>query len=259
MRMFTEKLVLGVDEGKFEDCVNDMSSQDSDDIHQSTILRNVTKVVHLHRATANAVLAGSRKKRTQVDGKSDFDIWIRCNEVIDASTRMEISESIKIEMQKDYPDLEFVYKTNATSFSFSNRTVEFDVVFDKNSFSPHVSGPPNRDPFYNKPGRQRAVKAFKLLQWNVPVQFSKNVAGHAIEAFVVSVDEAKGSIDDSSGAHLFAQCLLELCYTPADQKSVRAFSTWTAAAKAVCTGNGIDSRAGLRRILGDMGIEYVGK
>lgn len=250
MRMLTEKLVLAVDKGDFEQYVNTMSSQD--DRSQSIVLRNVNKVVHSHRDTANAILAGSRNKHTNVDKKSDIDIWVLCVKEIDETVRIVISESIASEFEGDCRK---VYKTNATAFTWNHKgkLVEFDVVFSKNSFSSAVSQPPNRDNFYNRPGRQRVVKAFKLLQRDAPDQFTPTVSSCVIEDFVVSVDEAKGSVEDSSGAFLFVQCLLELCHTTiGDHK-------WTATAKAVCTGKKIGVIGGLMAILREMGIRYVGR
>jgi energy-coupling factor transporter ATP-binding protein EcfA2 len=242
--------VFEVDEGVFENYVNTQSS-DPTEILRKLILDKVNKVIHQHPATAYAELAGSRKHHTNVQGMSDIDIWVLCTQVIDQQMRTEISESIKREMRADFPGLKLEYKTNATTFTWSP-TVEFDVVFDKNSFSPHGSGRPNREDFYDRPGRQRAVKAFKLLQRDAPDQFTDAVTSGEINDFVVSVDKANGGIHDSSGAHLFKQCLLDLRHKTIDD-------AWTAAARAVCNMRGAGAPPRLKTILGNMGFRYVGE
>lgn len=255
--LLTHNIGFAIDEGQFEYFVNTESSQDSD--AQSKILRNVNAVVHNYDGTAYATLAGSRNKHTNVDRMSDIDIWVKCESEIDELMREDISNKIVNKLQADFPGLMIrQYHTNATSFMWpDDSTVEFDIVFEKTSFSPEVCHPPNRINFINKPWRQRAVKAFKLLQRDAPDQFSPAIASGAIEAFVISVDEAKGSMDSTSGVHLFLQCLYDLCHLPIDPRNKPMSGSWSGAARAICNRQQRNSPVDVMEILRNMGISYV--
>ena len=119
--------------GLFENFVNmNCSPTDSDEARD--VMRVVSDIAHDMGMTCS--WAGSRKKKTYVDGYSDADIWVETyKKVVTDDQRDEFAQRVYDELQNqgytnvDYPD----YKPVATSFYCDK--ISFDVVFSKSQWA----------------------------------------------------------------------------------------------------------------------------
>ena len=151
--------------GHFENVVN---NECPDLLIGAKFMKVVNGVLRDHKMTAE--YAGSRNKHTEVDNYSDVDIWVKSTSAVSKKRRNIITDHIRsaLDATKTFQDIMVQNKPVATTFTgflapFRLFRFEFDLVFEKATWTEQRSAPPNNEAFHDKPHRQRCVRALKLL------------------------------------------------------------------------------------------------
>jgi hypothetical protein len=132
------------------------------------IMELINEVCHKESMTVSAEYAGSAKKHTDVTGYSDVDIWLHTTGPISQKNRKRICRKIVCRLAEVFPGAQVVkYKPNATAVSCHG--IDFDLVFGDATYATREMAPPDNSAFHNRPDRQNAVRALKLLSKLVSV------------------------------------------------------------------------------------------
>ncbi|KAJ3087630.1 hypothetical protein HK102_010616 [Quaeritorhiza haematococci] len=197
----------------FESYIN---SQTPDETEIRRIFDIITRIAHQHGFSVEK--AGSRSKRNAIERYSDTDLWIDTHGRVVSSQFRQLFVGQVIHSLKNAGfdvDNEAIFKPTATKVSTA--THDFDIVFSDGDWV-HDSGVvrPNNSDFSNKPYRQRAVKALKLLARKNPIQFPR-MGGIVFERLVLfaarEVDaQYKDHIEFDSGLLLFRTVLFHFVF-----------------------------------------------
>ena len=168
-------------EGYFQKFVDSNSAPSKSSETLGEILEVVTKVAKTFKF--NAVVAGSTTKHTNVHEYSDFDVIIQNSKDKPVSKRQRslFAQALSDELSvSGYHKPRFMYQYQAITFTCNDPHYScFDVVFIYTTWTEFPLKLPVKD-FFNRPDRQRAVRALKLLIHLVPDLFPYSFTMHIL-------------------------------------------------------------------------------
>ena len=157
-------------EGQFQHFVDDESAPSKSSETSTEILKVVTAVAETFKFKAEP--AGSTKKHTDVHEYSDFDITIQNSKTKPVSRRERslFAQTLRDALSVSGYNPHFMHQYHAITFTCNHpHYLCFDVVFANTEWAPPLKLPVKD--FFNRPDRQRAVRALKLLIHLVPDLF----------------------------------------------------------------------------------------
>ena len=202
-------------EGYFEAYVNQMAQRLT--AADKALMRALTASVKSVVESSQVQWAGSQRKGTAIEG-SDLDVCVESRDPVTEAQRRALRTTLQRDLGRDAQILSHAIRLRATT-----ATPKVDVAFANAAFGSRPL--PDTTGFHHNASRQIAARALKTWTRSGGLPW---VSGWAVEALVVHLDHAPGSL---SGLALFLRLLewLEGKATPEAVEGVlrpAAFPRW---------------------------------